>query len=275
MSTTTLTPTTLTRARSKSALPTGRVTFGHLLRSEWTKFWTVRSTRWSLVAACVLMLAGIVVAAVQVSQNPIPASFNSIDSGVSGYRFAELAVAVLGVVIITGEYATGMIRSSLMAAPARAPVLWSKTVVFATITFVTMLVAAFTAFFGVQAVVTSHHLQHSLADQHALRTVIGAAMALTGVGVFGTAIGALMRSTAAAISSVAAILFVVPGLVTLLPASIAASINPYLPSSAIGSIATNVHSAHTLRPWIGLAVFAGYTAALVAAAAVRLRTRDA
>ena len=275
MSTTTLTPATLRAARPQSTVPKGRVTFSNLLRSEWTKFWTIRSTRWSLAAGFALMLLGIIVAAIQLNQTHISADFNSIDAGVIGYRFADLAIAVLGVMIITGEYATGMIRSTLMAAPARTPVLWSKTAVFAAITFTTMLIASFIAFFGVQAVASSHGLQHAITDQNALRTVIGAAIALTGIGVFGLAIGALLRNTAAAISSVVALLFIGPLIVTLLPASIANTINPYLPSSAIGSIATNVHAAHTLSPWTGLAVFAGWTAAFGAAAAIRLRTKDA
>ena len=81
--------------------------------------------------------------------------YDSIDNAVGGYHLAQLAIGVLGVMVITGEYSTGMIRSSLMAVPHRLPVLWAKAVVFAAVTFVLMLVSAFVAFFVVQAIATA------------------------------------------------------------------------------------------------------------------------
>lgn len=253
----------------------GRVTQRNLVRSEWTKFWTVRSTGWSLLVAFVLMVSGVAISAITVNDGTISATFNSIDGSVSGYHFAELAVAVLGVIAITSEYATGMIRSSFMAAPARLGVLWAKLLVLAAVAFVTMLAASFIAFFGTQAVVSSHGLAHSIGDPGALRTVIGAAIAMTGVGALGIAIGALTRRTAAGISTIVALLWVLPGLLTLLPASIANAIKPYLPSAAMQTVTTFSHQAHTLGTWTGLGVFAAYVAALLAVAAVRLRRGDA
>ena len=113
-----------------------RVTQAHVIRSEWTKLWSLRSTRWSLLAAVVAQAAlGILIAAVQMNRwthlDPHDrATFDSIDAGVGGYHLAQLAIGVLGVMIISSEYSTGMIRSSFMAVPKRLPVLWAKIGVF-------------------------------------------------------------------------------------------------------------------------------------------------
>src|ERR1700749_3736079 len=135
------------------AAPRGHVTQGHVVRSEWTKFWSLRSTRWSMFASILVMVAfGALVAAVQMNRwaqlDPRDlARFDSIDIAVGGYHLAQLAVGVLGVLVISGEYTTGMIRSSFMAVPKRLPVFWAKLLVFASVTFVLMIVSAFLAFF--------------------------------------------------------------------------------------------------------------------------------
>jgi len=147
----------------------------HLLRSEWTKLRSVRATRWSLLAAFVALAGlGMLFAAIQMSEwtnlaahNPRivaaeRAHYSAIDAGVGGYHLAQLAIGVLGVLAISGEYATGMIRSSLMAVPRRLPVLWAKLGVFAAVTFVLMLVAALAGFFGVQAIVSGQGVGRSL-----------------------------------------------------------------------------------------------------------------
>ena len=199
------------------------VTFARVLQSEWTKLWTLRSTLWSLLAAVVAMAGlGPAVAAVQMSRwSHLPLDdrlrFDSIDSGVGGYHGAQLAIGVLGVLVITGEYATGMIRSSLMAVPRRLPVLWAKLAVFAAVTFSLMLAAAVVSFFAVQAIVAQHHQQVTLGDPHALRAVIGTALFLTVLGVLAVGLGGLVRNTAGGIASVVGVLFVLPGIVGAAP----------------------------------------------------------
>jgi ABC-2 type transport system permease protein len=273
MSTTTLTHPAVFR---------GRVTQRRVTRSEWTKLWSLRSTRWSLLAAVVSMIGlGLLVSAVQMSRwgtlSPHDRStFDAIDLGVGGYHLAQLAIGVLGVLVISGEYSTGMIRSSLMAVPKRLPVLWAKLGVFSAVTFVLMLAAAFVSFFAVQAIVTSHQLDHGLGDPHALRAVVGTALFLTMLGALGVGLGALIRNTAGGIAAFVGLLFVLPGVTALLPASIADAITPYLPLNAGTTVATSTFdSAHHLSTWGGFAVFCGYTAVIVAAAAVGLARRDA
>jgi ABC-type transport system involved in multi-copper enzyme maturation permease subunit len=183
---------------------------------------------------------------------------------------------VLGVLLMSGEYSTGMIRSSLTAVPRRLPVLWGKLAVFTGTIFSVSLVASFISFFLGQALLSSHHLGVSIAAPDALRSVIGAALYVTVAGLTGVALGALLRSTAAGIATFAAVFFVIPPLAGLLPASISNHLVPYLPSNAGGVIwggAFNVHNA--LSPWTGFAVLCGYAVVLTAAAVWRLRRRDA
>ncbi len=260
---------------------TGRVTQGHVLRSEWTKLWSLRSTRWSLLFAVVAMAGlGVLIAAVSMGRwshlSPHEqATFDSIDRSLGGYHLAQLAIGVLGVLVISGEYSTGMIRSSLMAVPRRLPVLWAKIAVFASVTCVLMLASAFVAFFGAQAILTEHHVNVTLGHPHALRTLVGTVLFMTVTGILCVALGAIIRSTAGAIATFAALLFVLPGIVDILPSNIGESIGPYLPSSAGGAIAQAVPDAHTLSPWGGFALYCGYTTVLLAIAAYLLVRRDA
>ena len=260
----------------------GRVTQAHVIRSEWTKLWSLRSTRWSLLAAFIAMAGlGPLVAAVQMGRwthlDPHERlTYTSLDPAVGGWHLAQLAIGVLGVLVISGEYSTGMIRSSLMAVPRRLPVLWAKIGVFAAVSFALMLLATFISFYAVQAIVTQRHLQHSLGDPGALRVVIGTALFLTVLGVLCVALGALMRNTAGGIALFVFLLFVLPGITAILPSSVADSISPYLPLNAGTTVASvTFDNSHHLSSWGGFAVFAGYAALAVILAAVGLRRRDA
>jgi len=271
-------PSTLSERRA--AWP--QVTLATVVRSEWTKLRTLRSTRWSLLAAVIAMVGiGPAIAAVQMSRwtqlgLDERRHFDPIDIGVGGYHLAQLAIGVLGVLVITGEYSTGMIRSSLMAVPRRLPVLWAKLLVFAAVTFALMLAATVASFFIVQAIVSQRHLDVTLGAPHALRAVLGCALFMTVLGALATGLGTLVRSTAGGIASFVGLLFVLPGITALLPSTTADAISPYLPLDAGTAIATShFDSSHHLAPWTGLAVFAAYAAVAVIAAAVGLLRRDA
>ena len=173
---------------------------------------------------------GVLIAAVsmgrwsQLSPHDRP-TFDSIDRSLGGYHLAQLAIGVLGVLVISGEYSTGMIRSSLMAVPRRLPVLWAKIAVFASVTFVLMLASAFVAFFGAQAILTEHHVNVTLGHPHALRTLVGTVLFMTVTGVLCVALGTIIRSTAGGIATFAGLLFVLPGITDILPSSIGNSIS--------------------------------------------------
>lgn len=261
---------------------TGRVTLPNVVRSEWTKLWTLRSTRWSMLVSFIAMAGlGPLIAAVQMSRwSQLQAhdrfTYDAINTGVGGYHLAQLAIGVLGVLVISGEYTTGMIRSSMMAVPRRLPVLWAKLGVFAAVTFVTMLVASLISFFAVQAIVTQHHVQHAIGDPGALRTVIGGALFLTVLAVLCVGLGGILRNTAGGIATFVALLFVLPGISAILPASVNNSISPYLPLNAGTTIASHsFDNPNHLSVWGGFALFCAYALAAVLAAAITMTRRDA
>jgi ABC-type transport system involved in multi-copper enzyme maturation permease subunit len=260
----------------------GRVTLPRVLRSEWTKLWSLRSTRWSLLAGFVAMAGlGPLIAAVQMSRwsrlEPHDRlTYDSINVGVGGWHLAQLAIGVLGVLVMTGEYSTGMIRSSLLAVPRRLPVVWGKLIVFGVVTFVLMLMASAISFLAVQAIVTQHHVQHSLSSPGALRTVIGAALFLTALSALCLGLGTILRNTAGGIAAFVGLLFVLPGISAILPSSVNNSISPYLPLNAGTTIASHTFdNAHHLSVWAGFALFCGYAAVAVIGGALTIMRRDA
>ncbi|HEX4091743.1 MAG TPA: ABC transporter permease subunit [Trebonia sp.] len=269
-------------AAARPSAPALKVTQARVLASEFTKFRSVRSTVWTLLVAVVLMIGlSALFSAVTASEyhtfSPADrASFNPVSTSLGGVMFAVVAFGVLGVLMISGEYSTGMIRSSLTAVPRRLPVLWGKLAVFAGVIFSVSLVASVISFFLGQALLDAHHLGVSIGAPGALRSIIGAALYLTVAGMIGVAFGALLRNTAAGIATFAGIFFVIPPLTGLLPAAISDHLTQYLPSyagEAVWGGARGVTDA--LSPWTGFALLCGYAVVLIAAAAVRLRRADA
>jgi hypothetical protein len=258
----------------------GPVTFPQVFSSEWSKLWSLRSTRWSIVAAVISMVGlGIIIAAVQMGRWSHLSlherqEIHPIDLSLGGVNLAQLAIGVLGVLVISGEYTTGMIGSTVMAVPKRLPVLWAKLGVFAGVTFVLMLVASFIAFFGSQAIFASHGIDAGLGSPHALRAIVGTALFLTVLGAICVGIGSLTRNTAGGISVFVFIMFVVPGVSELLPSSVGDAIHPYLPSNAGQAIGQAVPDEHMLAPWAGFGLFVAYAAATLAAAAWQMKRRD-
>ena len=259
----------------------GRLTQARVALSEWTKLHSLRSTRWSLLAATVLTIGlPLLFAAVTASHwghmDPHErADRHPLDIALAGVNVSQLAIAVLGVLVITGEYSTGMIRASFTAVPKRLPVLWAKTGVFAVVSFALMLPSVVVAFFASQAILSRHHiLQVSFSDAGVARSVVGGAVYLMLVGMLALAVGAIVRNTAGGIAAFAALFFVIPPLLNVLPTSWNDAINPWLPSEAGRSIFSLTHGAHSLAPGPGLALFAGYTVLALAVAAVLLVRRD-
>jgi hypothetical protein len=139
-----------------------------------------------------------------------------------------------------------------------------------------MLGSTIVSFFVTQAIARQHHVQHSISDPHALRAVVGTALFLTVLGILSVGIGGLVRNTAGGIALFVFLLFVLPGLTAILPSSVADSVNPYLPLNAGFTVATSTfEDGHHLSPWGGFALFCGYAALAVGAAAVGLVRRDA
>jgi hypothetical protein len=259
----------------------GRVTQARVALSEWTKLHSLRSTRWSLFAAVFLTIAfPILFAAVTSSHwgsmSPHErADRHPLDIALAGVNVSQLAIAVLGVLVITGEYSTGMIRASFTAVPKRLPVLWAKTAVFAAVTFVLMLPSVVIAFFASQAILSKHDiLQISFSHPGVARSVVGGAVYLVLVGIFALGIGAIVRNTAGGIATFAAIFFVIPPLMNILPTRWNNAISPYLPSEAGRQLFSLTQDTHSLSPAGGGALFVGYCALAIALAAILLVRRD-
>lgn len=274
--TTTLAPSATSATSSRRTQL--RVTQSRVVRSEWTKLRSLRSTVYTLVVAVILMVGlAALFSAITASK---PGGFDPGETATTTSQgsalFAQLAIGVLGVLLISGEYSTGSIRSSLAVVPRRLPMLWAKVIVFASAVFLTMLVASATSFFVGQALLEGNHMSVSLTDPGAVRGVVGAALYLTVVGVTGMALGALLRNTAAAISTIVVVFFVLAPLTLVLPASWTGHFVQYLPSTA-GAMLFSGHYgiANPLAPWTGFAVMCAYAITLLGLAAWRLHRVDA
>jgi hypothetical protein len=262
--------------------PGYKVTGARVVRSEWAKFWSLRST-WITLAVALVSLVGFgVIAALHyksVFNSGRPLDHDLIDASavqvsLFGTTFAQLALGVLGVLVTAGEYSTGMIRSTLAAVPRRLPVLWSKAAMFGLVALVLATAGAFGAFVLGNSIVAGTPAAISLSAAGVVRSLLGAGVYLALVAVIGVALGALLRSVAGAISVLVVALMLIPGLISLLPRAWNDAISPYLPGNAGESIfALHQHSA-SLSPIAGLGVLIGWAALALSAAAYRLVRSD-
>ncbi|MFF6986735.1 ABC transporter permease [Streptomyces sp. NPDC010273] len=269
-------------APPKAARPPYKVTGRRVLRSEWAKLWSLRSTWITLGLGLLFLIAfGLIAAAHYKSSygsghlRPDDVNSTALDISLFGTNFAQLALGVLGVLVTAGEYSTGMIRSTLAAVPRRLPVLWSKALVFGVVALGVSLVGVFVAFPIVSGIVSGTPAALTFSHSGVVRSLLGAGLYLGLVAVIGTALGALLRSVAGGISVLVASLMLVPGLISLLPSSWQDNISPYLPSNAGQAMFALTHDSTTLSPGAGLLVFLGWTALALAGAAYRLVRADA
>jgi ABC-type transport system involved in multi-copper enzyme maturation permease subunit len=264
--------------------PAYRVTGVRVLRSEWAKFWSLRSTWITLAISLLLLIAvGLVAAAryspqlarQQDSHHLISVGGNAVAIALAGIALAQLATGVLGVLFSAGEYSTGMIRSTLAAVPRRLPVLWSKTAVFGVTVLVLGTAGACAAFLGGEHFLSGQPVALSFSSSGVLRCLLGAGVYLALIAVMGVALGVLIRSVAGGIAALVGGLMLLPVLTDLLPSSWADNVSPYLPGNAGDAMYALTRGSNTLSPGAGLAVFAGWAALLLALAAWRLARTDA
>lgn len=269
-------PRRLSPTRDRS----GHVTLRRVINSEWIKLRSVRSTVLTILAAAgaIIALGLLFTGTSSGSVGPDVIGLHSstgdpIGASLGGVDLAQLIIGVLGVILVTGEYATGVIRSTLASVPRRIPVLSAKAIVLGSAILVSTLLASLAAFLGGQAILGAAGT--SITNPDAVRAVVGAAVYLAGVSLLGLAAGAILRGTASAIAALFTALYVVPGLFPLLPQSFNDSVGPYLPSRAGMAFMEASQHAGSLSPWAGLAVFAGYVIAALAGAALLIKRRDA
>jgi ABC-2 type transport system permease protein len=259
----------------------GRAGIIGTLKSEWTKLTSVRSTYWTLLTLVVICvgLGSLIDWAVASHWNQMHpadrATFDATNQSLSMLYLGQLVIAVLGVLAITTEYSTGMIRTSLTAMPRRTTLYVAKAAVFAVVAVVVGEITSFAMYFIGQAVLHSTGHATTLSDPGVLRAVIGGGLFLTGCGLFAFGIGALIRHTAGAITLAVAIMFVVPILSGLLPQSWQNNIQKFSPISAAGRIWSTRNDSGYYGHWTEFGIFLGYVAILLVAGLVLMRRRDA
>jgi len=263
--------------RAHAARPI-RLTQARVARSEWIKLRSLRSTRWTMAAFVVVTAGtGMLLCGTALSRLNEGKHVGTSTAALSlyGAYLAPITIGVLGVLLATGEYSSGMIRATLSAVPRRLAVLWAKAGVFAAIALVASEITLIVTFLAGQALLAHTHAGASFADHGVARAVLGTGLYTTTVGLFGIALGFVIRNTAGAISTMFGVMLMLPVLANVLPAEWAGHIARYLPSNAGQAIMAVQPLPDTLAPWTGLALFAGYTALVIAAAAICLKRRDA
>jgi len=275
---------TTTRQAPVLPAPSGRAGFGGTLRSEFTKIRSVRSTYWTLLVLLAVSVGiGAAISALSASgwSNTPPADRTPLDATQLSIAalliLGQLVIVVPGALVLTAEYSTGMIRTSLIAMPRRIVIYVAKAVAFAAVALAVSLATAFIAFFLGQSLLASTHQSATLAGHDVLRALVGSALYITLCGLFAFAAAAIIRNTAGTITAMIGLLFVIPALVNWLPRSWQNDLVRWLPSSAARAISATVggQDPHLFSPWGQPAVFAVYTAVLLVVGGILFRQRDA
>jgi ABC-2 type transport system permease protein len=260
----------------------GGYTTAMVVRSEWTKFKSVRSTLWALGTTAVLALAiGMLATGTVASRwDRLSVSdrlaFDPTRRSLTGLLLAQLAIGVLGVLVVSSEYSSGLIRSTLAAVPRRPPVLAAKAAVFAAVAIVVSVAVSFAAFLVGQAILSGSPAPHAaLGDPGVLRAVVCGGIYLALLGLIALGFAAIVRHTAGSIAAFVGILLVLPLIVTALPESISDAVGRYLPADIGAQMMSVHHHANQLGPWAGFGILCGYAAAVLVTGGWLMSRRDA
>lgn len=267
--------------------PTSGVTFGRIVASEWIKFRSVRSTLWTLPVTALVMVGLAVLqawGAVTVGGDAPEVGGSAPTIVTGGWFLAQMVVAVLAILTITGEYSTGQIRSSVTAVPRRVPILAAKALVLFVAVAVVSTVAVALSWLASLPFLNQLGVSVDLSNPDQLRVLLGTPLYLATIALFAFAVGALLRHSAGALAIVLALLLVVENVFALLPFRFFEVVSPFLPSTSGGRIlldsgtlefmdagSTGAH----LTAWQGYGVLVAWVVVLLTAAAVLLRRRDA
>lgn len=286
--TTTRTTTTFTAPESTLQAPMRRraawrsrpVRLGDVVRGEWIKFRSVRSTRMTLLVAGIATVGlGMIFAATASSGDAAPARAamltDPVQLALGAVDLTAMLVGVLGVLIVAGEYSTGLIRTTIAAVGDRLAVLTAKAAVLASSTAVAMGITTVLALWLGQAVYGGDLPTVSLSDPGTIEVVVGTTAYVVGVALIGLALGAILRSSASAIGVLVGGLFIGPPLLNLLPDSFSDVVLKLLPSEAGSAMMATVSDPDLLSTGMAYVVFAAWVVGLLIVAGVLMRTRDA
>jgi ABC-2 type transport system permease protein len=249
--------------------------FVRILNSEWIKFRTLRSS-WITLLGSVFTLFGLgLLSGWNASRPTARLEPGSIQPSwmLDGRYVSQLLIGTLGVLLVSGEYSTGMIRSTLAAVPRRLPVLLAKAVVFGGLVLVTMTAATVATYLGAVSFLSAAD-QTGLTEPGVLRAVLGTALYLALVGLLGGASSWILRNTAGAITTLIGVLVIVPVLVATLPWPWLKDIGRYLPANAGEAFVTSAPGSDSLTPGTGLVVLLVWVVAAFVLAGVLLKRRD-
>jgi ABC-2 type transport system permease protein len=265
--------TTATLDRAANPRAEGHYGFRTVAQMEWLKLRSVRSTWWTLL----VFAAGMVGLAILVMRGQhTSSSFDPTNDSFAGLAIGQLALGVLGVLAVTSEFSSGMIRATFAAAPRRPLVLAAKAAILASVTLVAGEIMAFVAFGVGQAVLRSQFPHAALGQPGVLRAVLMAGAYPALIGLIGLGLGAIIRHTAGAISAVVGVLFVLPLILVPLGTSIQNAAGQFMPMLIAENSLTAVKPvAHSLSPGVGFALLCGYAVAALAAGGWALARRDA
>ncbi|HEY0248351.1 MAG TPA: ABC transporter permease [Gryllotalpicola sp.] len=223
------------------ALGDVRLSFPRLIRSEWIKLRTIRSTVWCFLILFVVNI-GLTILAASVGSfgDGHLSGAAGEQAGVSvitlGVNLTSLVVAVLGVLIVSGEYATGMIRSTFTADPGRLGALFAKAVVLAVSTFVVSAASTWIAALIAVPILSGKGVDFSLASDKVFMPILGSSVYVTLLALLAFGIGLLVRTTAGGIAIALGLLLVLPPILQILGGLVnadwASNINAFLPSEA-------------------------------------------
>ncbi len=251
---------------------------GDVLSSETCKLRSVRFTAWALLAAIASNVGLAALLAVFLPGALSPHDKATIDTtrvSLGGLHLSQVACGLLGVLAISSEYTSGLIRTTFSAVPDRCLVLAAKTLVLAAAVAIVTTASCLAAYFSFELLLTEHHLRTSLADPGVLRAVLGGGFYLTAVALLGLGLGAALRSSAGATATLLGLLLIPPLLLELLPNSWKTAATPYTPLQAGSAIVSTRQDPGSLGPWGGFGLFCAYALLALAAGFILIRRRDA
>ncbi|MET9549433.1 ABC transporter permease [Streptomyces sp. NPDC006627] len=257
---------------STPATPTYRLSTKGILRSEWHKLRTLRSTWITLFTATALVIA--VGATMGSTYDGDDSEVDTIVFTLLGTQLSQICLAVLGILVTAGEYSTGMIRASVTAVPRRLPVLWSKAGIFTAVAFAVSWTTNVVTFLTAQIWLSGTDKELSLTDDGVLGALTGSAASLTLLSLIALGLGALLRSVPGAIGAFVGSLLILPEVLGMLPFSAVESAIRHFPVQAASSLGSLTRVEDTISPGTALVTLTLWTAAIIAAASVLLKRRD-
>lgn len=251
------------------------MTLSNVIRAEWIKLWSVRSTWWTLFATYFVTvgLAAAALAAIKASDEVLGQDFYPIEVALFALAFGQLAMAVTGVLVMSSEYSSGGIWTTLTAVPNRMRLLAGKGIVLAGYTFAAGAVITISCFVLTQVFFGGFH-GTGLSDPGVLRATLGGAAYLMASALLAFGLAGIIRNTGGSITATVALLFIVPLMTYALPGWLGDEGAYYFTVNA-GFQITLIDPGDGLAPGLGYLVFLGWAAVAVALAAITLQRRDA